>query len=142
MYTFFEYCYYRIQSWYIVHKVDRTPRVYSTHWVSVGQTSNVITLISFLFFYLNIKVEFLSIFFPIHIIHCWLNYSFLLTEKKYQELTEKYKNEKHKKIKGWGVFFYLIFSFVISIICIGVLRENILFNYRIDLNFIKHFLKS
>ena len=142
MYTFFEYCYYRIHSWYIVHKVDRTPRIYSTHWVSFGQTSNVITLICPLCYCLNIKVEFLFIFFPIHIIHCWLNYSFLLTEKKYQELTEKYKNEKHKKLKGWGVFFYLLSSFAISIICLGVFEDSILDNYHIDLNFIKRFLES
>ena len=99
MYTFFEYCYYRIHSWYIVHKVDRTPRIYSTHLVSFGQTSNVITLICPLCYCLNIKVEFLFIFFPIHIIHCWLNYSFLLTEKKYQEWLSDQLDEKRDQIK-------------------------------------------
>ncbi len=110
MYTFFEYCYYRIHSWYIMHKVDRTPRIYSTHWVSFGQTSNVITLICPLCYCLNIKVEFLFIFFPIHIIHCWLNYSFLLTEKKY---------------------FYLVFSILIGLVCIWFFKDNISFNTKL-----------
>ena len=66
----------------------------------------------------------------------------LLTEKKYQELTEKYKNEKHKKLKGWGVFFYLVSSFVVWMICTAIFKDNILDNYHINLNFIKRFLES
>ncbi|MBR7014433.1 MAG: hypothetical protein IKI07_06190, partial [Prevotella sp.] len=58
-------------------------------------------------------------------------YSFLLTEKKYQELTEKYKNEKHKKMKGWGVFFYLVFSILIGLVCIWFFKDNISFNTKL-----------
>ncbi|MBR3389244.1 MAG: hypothetical protein IKG83_01855 [Prevotella sp.] len=142
MKKFFYYCFYRIHSWYIMHKIDRTPRIYSTHWIASGQSFNVMSLLTIFFYYFDIKFEFLFVLAPIYITLYVLNYSFLLTEKKYQELTEKYKNEKHKKLKGWGVFFYLVSSFVVWMICTAIFKDSILDNYHINLNFIKRFLES
>ena len=39
--------------------------------------------------------------------------SLFLDEKKYKELSEKYKNEKNSKLKGWLVFSYVISSVIL-----------------------------
>ena len=45
--------------------------------------------------------------------------SFLfINKKKYKELEEKYKDEKHRKLKGWLIFLYLICSLVLYIIAV------------------------
>lgn len=36
--------------------------------------------------------------------------SFFLNKKKYEELVEKYKDERNSKLKGWLVFLYIIGS--------------------------------
>lgn len=35
---------------------------------------------------------------------------YVYTEERYKRLEKKYKNEKNKKIKGWGVVLYVIIS--------------------------------
>lgn len=42
--------------------------------------------------------------------------SFCGNEKKYIQLEKKYRNEKHKKMKGWLVVVYWIGSWMLSII--------------------------
>ena len=100
MKKFFYYCFYRIHSWYIMHKIDRTPRIYSTHWIASGQSFNVMSLLTIFFYYFDIKFEFLFVLAPIYITLYVLNYSFLLTEKKYQELTEKKNETNAQKADG------------------------------------------
>ena len=39
--------------------------------------------------------------------------SFFLNRKKYEELAEKYKDEKNSQLKGWLVFAYVIGSVVL-----------------------------
>ena len=41
----------------------------------------------------------------------------LFTKQKYKSLKSKYKNEKHKTLKGYGVLLYEIGSFALIIIC-------------------------
>ena len=42
--------------------------------------------------------------------------SLFFRKKKYEELAEKYKDEKNSKLKGWLVFFYAIGSVVLYIV--------------------------
>ena len=136
MCNFFEYCFYRIHSWYLKYKIDTQPRVYSAHWVCVGTTSNLMTFIQIFCYFINIKFELLLLLLPIHAMNYWINYSFLLTDRKYKELEKKYKKEKFKKIKGFGVILYLISSLIIWIICLIYLK-NTSTNYKFDFDIIK-----
>ncbi|SKC56460.1 hypothetical protein SAMN06298215_1698 [Bacteroidales bacterium WCE2008] len=49
--------------------------------------------------------------------------SFTLKEKKFKELREKYKNETHKKLKGWLVFLYIIGTLFLYIVSLYVCRH-------------------
>ena len=113
MIKFFEYCFYRISAFYD-KKVYSPPFAYSITWVSFPQTCNIITVINLFCFIVKLKYDFhliilLACYFIVIITTFVIN-GFLLTEKKYKELIKRYKNEKHKKIKGWGVFLYVICS--------------------------------
>lgn len=39
--------------------------------------------------------------------------SFFFTRKKYEQLSEKYKDEKNSKLKGWLVFIYAVGTIVL-----------------------------
>lgn len=45
---------------------------------------------------------------------------FFISKKKYEELEQQYKEEKHSKLKGWLVFLYLIGSVVLYFVSISV----------------------
>jgi hypothetical protein len=123
-----------------VHKrVDSAPRIYSTNWVSFGQVCNILSFIQILCFIINVKFEMIFVLIPLYIVIYGINYFFLLTDKKYEKLLEIYKYEKHKRIKGWGVFLYLIGSLVIWLACIFLLK-NTYSNYNFDLNVIEHLI--
>lgn len=46
---------------------------------------------------------------------------FILNEKKYKELEEKYKNEKNNKMKRWLVITYIIGSIILYFISLAFL---------------------
>jgi cell division protein FtsB len=37
---------------------------------------------------------------------------FILTKKRYSKLKERWKDETHRKAKGWGVFIIFILSLI------------------------------
>jgi hypothetical protein len=112
---FFDYCFYRILSYYIKRKVDKHPLIYTTGWVTLGQSCNIITIVTLFCFIFDIKYDFKTIWTCLVIIVYLINDRFLLTYKKYEKLSEIYKDEKHKKLKGWGVFSYIIVSILLFI---------------------------
>jgi len=136
---FFEYCFYRIHSWYVHKKVASTPRIYSTNWVSFGQIFNILMFIQIFCFIIDVKFEILYIMLPLYIIIYGMNYFVLLTEKKYEKLVEKYKEESYKKLKGWGVFLYLISSLVVWLVC-AILLKNVYTNYDNFFNLFNRYL--
>lgn len=56
----------------------------------------------------------------IWILLCYYYDSYVYTEERYKRLVKKYKNEKNKRIKGWGVVLYVIIS-MSSFFIIGML---------------------
>jgi hypothetical protein len=115
MYTFFEYCFYRIHFLYVHKKIASDPNIYASGLVSGCQLFNVLTIINIFQIFTNstydgdIKFLIWSIALPIFLI----NYFILLTEKKYIKLKEKYKEENNRKLKGWGVALYESLSILI-----------------------------
>lgn len=133
MKKFFYYCFYRIASgisFFSALNLFNISLAYADLWVSIGQTFNIFTLACIFCYCLHIKFEFVLVFFPILVTVVVLN-SFLLTSDKYFELQKKYKDEKQKKLKGWGVFFYLVFSILIGLVCIWFFKDNISFNTKL-----------
>jgi hypothetical protein len=100
---------------------------------------NVLIFIQVFCFIVNVKFEIIFVIIPLYIILYGINYFILLTEPKYNELAEKYKDEKHKKLKGWGVLLYLIGSLVVWLVC-NLLLKNAYTNYDFDLNVVKHLI--
>jgi len=45
---------------------------------------------------------------------------FFASKKKYEKLKERYKNEKHSKLKGWLLFIYFISSIALFFVSIAV----------------------
>lgn len=44
------------------------------------------------------------------------------SEKKYKELEKKYADERHKKIKGWLVFLFIIMSVILYFVSLYVFK--------------------
>jgi hypothetical protein len=66
---------------------------------------------------INIMLSFLGKHFPIKMIYILfvivlVPNIFLLTNKKYLELKEQWKDEKHRKAKGWSLFILALSSLI------------------------------
>ena len=86
-------------------------------FMSIG--SIILSIMIFVLYYLfNEKIN-TNIIWIIIVITCF--FSLFLNRKKYEELVEKYKDEKNSKMKGWLVFFYVagsvILFFVSMLLC-------------------------
>ena len=111
MITFFDYCFYRIStSWYYRKIEPSTPYIWVCGQVTGCEVFNIMTLINVYHLINHSTYNFEIVFIPILIIVAMVNIFVLLTQKKYEFLIEHYKDEKHKKLKGWGVFLYVISS--------------------------------
>jgi hypothetical protein len=113
MYKFFEYCFYRICYVYNKRKIDKHPYIFACGWVALGQISNIMTIINLYFIINQTKYNFPLVFIPILIVVYVSNFLIFFTDRKYKYYLEYYKNENHRKIKGWGVFFYILVSFIL-----------------------------
>jgi hypothetical protein len=118
----FDYCFYRIHSVYIHKKIDKHPRIYACGWTSFSQLCNMLSVVLLFCFVFNLKYDFKIIILTLTIGIYVTNYFFLLTEKKYKELTKKYKEEKNKKLKGWLVFLYIFGSLLLYNISLFVFK--------------------
>lgn len=119
MKTFFEYCFYRASKFY--KSWGETNNYYNSGKavLILALTSNILTLIGlFCFFILgygySINVVYL-VFITLTVLSI-----FVLREKDYKRLEQRYKNEKNSKLKGWLVFFYVIVSFVLYFISLYI----------------------
>ena len=61
----------------------------------------------------------------IGILLCFYYDHYVYTEERYKRLVKKYKNEKNKKIKGWGVVLYVIISMSTFFILIMLFRGKV-----------------
>lgn len=81
--------------------------------------ANILTLIGLFCLILKIRYS-LEVVYGAWILLFVLSF-FILNEKKYKELEEKYKNEKNSKIKGWLVFSYIIGSVILYFVSLVII---------------------
>ena len=115
MIKFFEYCFYRIRNSKLSQLSGNHPQATASALISYCETMNILTIIfAFHLFYKNQHYLILCVIAIIIFLYV-INTCLLLTEKKYKRLIEYYKDEKHKKLKGWGVFLYVVGSIFLAI---------------------------
>jgi Ca2+/Na+ antiporter len=109
----FNYCYYRIS------------KFYKDWWESDPEIVGGIVFFSFLgFFFLSIlglflflfEIEMTEMLIAVVLLSFVVVSFFFAGKKKYRELEEYYKEERHGKLKGWLVCLFGISSFVLYFI--------------------------
>ena len=105
---FFYYCFYRISRAY--EKLETDAHLTGNIIVAMCFSFNVLALtsVSLSFAEKGLTIPIIAtviIFFSV------LNL-FIMNKKKYLQLSERWQNEKHKKLKGWLVVGYIVLSLV------------------------------
>jgi hydrogenase-4 membrane subunit HyfE len=115
---FFDYCFYRCAYSKFAQKLDKeeSAHIAPAVWIILCQSWNIITIIMLYYIIIDTKFDFITVYISIFIPLALVNALFLLNRKKYEELRILYKDEKNKKLKGWGVVLYIIFSFLFAVI--------------------------
>jgi phosphatidylserine synthase len=108
METFFEYCFYRAAKFYKRCGERITYIASGKGTLFLGLFANILTVLLFIFYLLNVKFNPKIIY--VGCIILFILSFFILNEKKYKELDKKYKKEKKSKLKGWLVFLYILGS--------------------------------
>jgi hypothetical protein len=117
MNSLFYYCYYRIAKAYRVLD-EKDYCMYGCAVLFSTFSLIILSFLSFIFFLLHKKID-AYLFGIIAVIITTLS-AFFINKKKYAELEEVYKNEKHSKLKGWLVFLYIIASVILFFVSINV----------------------
>jgi hypothetical protein len=123
---FFDYCFYRCASSKFAQKLDKQEytHIAPAVWITLCQQFNILTIIIIFHIITNTThvIDDIIVFKPLSIsiliFLALVNALFLLTRKKYEALKIRYKDEKNKKIRGWGVILYIILSMTLGIIII------------------------
>ena len=114
---FFNYCFYRISSAYKAW--DNTGfHIYGIGVVSLCMVGKILAIISVYLSFSDLKLT-PTIAGVVSVVVFVLN-TFIMNEKKYFQLSERWKNEKYKKLKGWLVFSYIILSVVIFFVSLYI----------------------
>ena len=121
---FWDYCFYRLCNYYKRHTITNPYPVFdasTTIGVAHGFHIQCLSLFWGIITGRDVNLAYIIIF-----VICLMFYydAHVYTEEKYKILARKYKGEKYKKIKGWGVFMYIILSILMFLI-LGIL----LFDY-------------
>lgn len=113
----FDYCYYRISKFY----KSWESKDYCLHggFVLFFTFAFIFLSILALICYLLHKRIDAYVFTTIGLVICSISF-FFLNKKKYEELEQRYKDEKYSKLKGWLVLLYIISSAVLFFVSIGI----------------------
>ena len=114
----FYYIFYRASKFY------KSWGEYNNYYIS-GKFLLFLALVANILFLIGLFCYILGIRYSIQIIYLiWILFSvlsfFVLNERKYEELAEKYKDEKNSQLKGWLVFAYVIGSVVLYFISLYI----------------------
>ncbi len=119
MKRFFDYCYYRVSKAYRVLD-DKDYCIYGSMVVFGALGLYALSLVSLIFYVLN--KELTNLLIGVTLISFGIISLFFINKKKYEELEERYRNEKSSKLKGWLVFLFIISSLILYIVSIAILN--------------------
>lgn len=83
--------------------------IFGNVFTSGCQSFNFLTILSIILFLMGEKQS-VFIIGSVIIFFCVINL-FFFTKKRYDQLSENYKEEKHKKVKGYLIALYVLLSF-------------------------------
>ena len=119
MKTLFYYCYYRIASFY--RSCYDGYYLNWGFWILLDTFMCVAWAIAAPVFYI-LEIEYTNyhaIWVAMPFILLSFRTTFVISDeskmKKFKELEERYKNERHKKLKGWLIFLYSIGTLVLAV---------------------------
>ena len=124
MKTLFYYCYYRIASFYrSCYDGDYLNQGYSILFFTFFLiTSSIGVPISSIINKELTKIDFFIMGMPFFIWYIWIVF-FLSKEykmEKFKQLEKRYKNENHKKLKGWLIALYAFGTLVLYLVMLGI----------------------
>ena len=115
----FYYIFYRASKFYKSWGENSNYYISGKFLLFLAICANILTLIGLFCNILKIRYS-IEVIYVVCILFSVLSF-FILNEKKYKELEEKYKNEKNTKIKGWLVITYIIGSIILYFISLAFL---------------------
>ncbi|HOF16994.1 MAG TPA: hypothetical protein PLF32_08855 [Bacteroidales bacterium] len=117
MRDFFYYVFYKSSKFYKSWGENNNYYISGKFSLFLALCANILTLIGLFCFILKIRYS-IEVVFGIWILLFILSF-FVLNKKKYEELEEKYKNEKNSKIKDWLVFSYIVGSVILYFVSLA-----------------------
>ena len=115
----FYYIFYRASKFYKLWSENSNYYISGKFLLFLAICANILTLTGLFCNILKIRYS-IEVIYVVCILFSVLSF-FILNEKKYKELEEKYKNEKNNKIKGWLVIAYIIGSIILYFISLAFL---------------------
>lgn len=125
--NFWAYCFYRAYCFYKQHLKNWINPAFAFRASTAVGATHMFHIMSLTILWSTISGRECSVAYPIigSIILMFYYDSYVYTEEKYKMLAKKYKKEKNKKIKGWGVFLYILISFFMPFILFILLGDKI-----------------
>ncbi|MEA4918877.1 hypothetical protein [Proteiniphilum sp.] len=117
MKTLFDYLYYRTSKFY-EDWGEKNGYIAGSVVVTTSFGFIFLSLCIFAFYLFDKKIN-LNIIWAVIISFCILSL-FFINKRKFAELTKKYRDEKHCKLKGWLVFAYIIGSVALFFVSLAL----------------------
>ena len=128
IFNFSDYCFFRIATSKTIPSLDgKEPRHYHmAHGAGICGLYNMWTIINICYIFCDSMCGFLFVYIAALVLYIIIGLIKTLTEKPTYlfDLSKKCANEKHKKLKGWGVFLYVIGSLFIYFYTLAILFSD------------------
>ena len=120
MKNLFYYIFYRASRFYKSWGESNSYYISGKFLLFLALVANILFLVGLFCYILGIRYS-IQIIYLIWILFSVLSF-FVLNERKYEELAEKYKDEKNSQLKGWLVFAYVIGSVVLYFVSLYIFK--------------------
>jgi hypothetical protein len=123
----FYYCFYRIANSKFYKVLDANyGYIYAWGIISLCQAWNILTLLSIPYMYIR-KMYDIKVVGCTMILVGIINLIFFLTEKKYYQLKERWKDEdkKQKAVRGWLIALYVVSSAIMFFVGLDCMKTHL-----------------
>ena len=113
----FYYCYYKFSKFY-EDWGEKDGHIAGSIVLFIAIGGYILSIMAFIFSLFNKKFNLNIIAFTFVV--CGIISLFFIKKEKYKELEQRYKNEKHRKLKGWLMFLFFVGSLVLFFVSLYV----------------------